>query len=104
MSPARIASTSVIAGSESASSIAAPIPKQKDVFVGRVVEAVDVAGASEDDVVLAGGLLARFGEDGAAPAHDEQELIAVRVAVRIVTGARWKHGPTQGQPVRACFL
>src|SRR5579859_2442194 len=80
---------------------AAPAPQQEDVVGGRVVEAVDVTGRGEDDVVLARGLLALIGVDGAVAADHEEELVAVGVAVGLVTRAGRQHGPAQQQLLRA---
>src|SRR5450759_2784794 len=74
---------------------AAPAPEQEHLVVGRVVETVDESRRSEDDVVCARRLLAIVGVDRAASTDDEEELVAVGVAVRLVARAGRQHRAAQ---------
>src|SRR5918992_5193321 len=67
---------------------ALPAPDQQHVLVRGVVEPVPVPGRREDHVSRLRRLPALVRVDLAAAAHHDEELVAVRVAVALVPGAR----------------
>src|SRR5450759_2856663 len=73
----------------------APAPEKEHLVVGRVVETVDESRRSEDHVVCARGLFAIVGVDRAVSTDDEEKLVAVGVAVRIVARAGRQHRAAQ---------
>src|SRR5262249_41067641 len=71
-----------------------PSPSQHDVRVRSVVEAVPALARRIDDVAFARWGLAVVGIDMAVALEHDEELVAMVMAVPLVTGPRLEHGPT----------
>src|SRR5215813_3146983 len=71
-----------------------PSPHQHDVRLRGVVEAVPALARRIDDVAFARWGLAVVGIDMAVALEHDKKLVAMVMAVPLVTGPRLEHGPT----------
>src|SRR5262245_64260622 len=70
-----------------------PTPHQHDVLVRGVVEAVPAPARRIDHVAFPRGLLAAVRVDVAVTLEDDEELVAIVVAVPLVPGPGLEHRP-----------
>src|SRR5215472_14638618 len=71
-----------------------PAPHQHDVLFRSVVETVPALARRVNDVAFARWGLAVVGIDMAVALEHDEELVAMVMAVPLVTGPRLEHGPT----------